>query len=321
MSAEGLRVSSSVLLLRGAFRSAHVRSLLFYRAACHVEGHPEGRGLAPSSVKQAAKTTSNAAFAEMINTTVANRDRALSRDSMQTPISAPKGPLQPTDPHIIWGRRSDRRDRRFQARADIVEYLISRWTAPDWCGVDVSGGAGRWLSTLAPHFHHFTHLDLSPDALHVARNDHPELSHVEYAIVDLLRPAERGAGQREKLWDAVFCFDTLLYRGDFVENVFRNLRAFISPRGVAIIDMPMQFRASISQRVKGRSYRGPERKFSPAAALAMAREAGYTCLETAYHYSELSAPSHRALIRRGLTGWVPWPSTWMYLVLRAADQS
>jgi len=52
----------------------------------------------------------------------------------------------------------------------------------------------------------------------------------------------------------------------------------------------------------------------------MAREAGYTCLETAYHYSELSAPSHRALIQRGLTGWIPWPSTWMYLVLRVASQ-
>ena len=285
-----------------------------------MEEHPSnGADSRHSSVKQAAKTTSKSAFAEMINTTVDNRSRAFSRESTHTPISAQIAPLQPTDPHIIWGRRSDRLDRRFQARANIVEYLISRWTAPDWCGVDVSGGAGRWLTTLAPHFRHFTHLDLSPEALHVARNDHPELLHVEYAIVDLLKPTEQGSPPG-RTWDAVFCFDTLLYRGEFVENVLRNIRAFISPRGVAIIDMPMQFRASISRRVKGQRYPGPERKFSPNAALTMAREAGYTCLETAFHYSELSAPSHRAIIKRGLTGWIPWPSTWMYLVLRVADQ-
>jgi SAM-dependent methyltransferase len=294
--------------------------LLFYRAACHVEEHPlKVVDQRRSSVRQVAKTTSNSAFAEMINTTVANRSRAFSPESMQTPIGAPKALLQPTDPHIIWGRRSDRLDRRFQARANIVEYLISRWTAPDWCGVDVSGGAGRWLTTLAPHFRHFTHLDLSPEALHVARNDHPDLPHVEYAIVDLLKPTEQGS-QSARTWDAVFCFDTLLYRGEFVENVLRNIRAFISPRGIAIIDVPMQFRASISQRVKGQRYPGPERKFSPKAALAIARELGYTCLGTAYHYSELSAPSHRTLIQRRLTEWIPWPSTWMYLVLRVTDQ-
>jgi SAM-dependent methyltransferase len=222
-----------------------------------------------------------------------------------------------TDPHLVWGRRQERLDRRFQSRASIVEHLISRWTKPDWSGVDVSGGAGRWLRTLAPRFPQFTHLDLSPDALQVARTEHPEFSHVEYCTVDLLKPRERGA---ERTWDVVFCFDTLLYRGAFVETALRNIRTFISPRGVAIIDMPTEFRASISRFVKGQRYGGPERTFSPHEAHALVGKVGYLCLSTAYQYRELSAATHRLLLERGLTGWVPWPSTWMYLVLRVTDQ-
>ena len=234
-------------------------------------------------------------------------------------VMAPQQSFQPTEPHLVWGRRQDRLGRRFHARAAVVEHLISHWTQPDWSGVDVSGGAGRWLSTLAPRFSQFSHLDLSPDALHIARTEHPELSHVEYGMVDLLRPREPGADPSGRTWDVVFCLDTLVYRGDFVETALRNIRAFISPRGIAIIDVPTQFRASISQRVKGQNYRGPERNFSPRAARALASEAGYICLATAYQYAELPAPTHRLLVERGLTGWLPWPSTWMYLVLRVKD--
>jgi SAM-dependent methyltransferase len=241
------------------------------------------------------------------------------RNPTGSPAMLARAPFQPTDPHLVWGRRQDRNEKRFQARAAIVDHLISHWAKPGWSGVDVSGGAGRWLSTLAPRFSQFTHLDLSPDALHVARTEHPELSHVEYGIIDLLKPREPGPDSSGRTWDAVFCLDTLLYRGDFVETALRNIRAFIGPRGIAVIDMPTQFRASISQRVKGQRYRGPERKFSPKAARALVGEAGYICLATAYHYSELTAPTHRLLVERGLTGCLPWPSTWMYLVLRATD--
>ena len=220
-------------------------------------------------------------------------------------------PLQPTDTHLVWGRSRDRIDKRFQARAAIVEHLIARWTKPGCSGVDVSGGAGRWLRTLAPRFSRFTHLDLSPDALHVARTEHPELSHVEYGINDLLKPRQQGAEFSGRTWDVVFCLDTLLYRGDFVETVLSNIRTFVSPGGVIIIDVPTQFRASISQRIKGQHYRGPERKFSPKAAHALTWEAGYACLATAHHYSELTTPTHRLLVKRGLTDWLPWPSTWM----------
>src|SRR5262249_2032154 len=233
---------------------------------------------------------------------------------------ASKESRQPTDPHLVWGRRRDRLDRRFQSRAAIVEYLISRWTKPDWSAVDVSGAARRWLGTLAPRFTRFTHLDLSPDALHVARTEHPEFSHVEYGIMDLLKPKVPTADPSDDTWDAVFCLDTLLYRGDFVETALRNIRAFMGARGIAIIDMPTRFRASLSRHLKGRYYGGPELTFSPIAAHALVREAGYTCVATAYQYSELSTNIHRLLCQRGLTGWVPWPSTWMYLVLRAVDQ-
>jgi len=240
-------------------------------------------------------------------------------DTGSPAMEQPKQPFQPTDPHLVWGRKRERLDRRFQARAAVVEHLISRWTKPDWSAVDVSGGAGRWLSTLAPRFSKVTHLDLSPDALHIARTEHPEFSRVEYGIVDLLKPREPGAFPSGRTWDAVFCLDTLLYRGDFVETALKNIRGFVSPRGIAIIDVPTQFRASISRRVKGQRYRGPERKFSPRAAQALAREAGYVCLATAYQYAELSAPTHQLLVERGLTGCLPWPSTWIYLVLRATD--
>jgi SAM-dependent methyltransferase len=231
-----------------------------------------------------------------------------------------KEPFQPTDPNLVWGRKQDRFDKQFHARAAIVEHLISSWTKPDWSGVDVSGGAGRWLGTLAPRFSRFTHLDLSPDALRVARTDHPEFPHVDYDQVNLLMPKALGADRSKRTWDAVFCLDTLLYRGDFVETVLTNIRAFISPRGLAIVDMPSQFRGSISRRVKGQRYQGPERKFSPEAAHALVREAGYQCLATEYHYAELPAPAQGFLVERGLTGWLPWPSTWVYLVLRAMER-
>jgi hypothetical protein len=81
----------------------------------------------------------------------------------------------------------------------------------------------------------------------------------------------------------------------------------------------VQFRAAISERVKGAHYRGPERKFSPKAAQTLAREAGYRTVATAYQYSELTTPIHRFLAGRGLTACVPWPSTWMYMVLQKIE--
>jgi SAM-dependent methyltransferase len=161
---------------------------------------------------------------------------------------------------------------------------MSRWTKSDWSGVDVSGGAGRWLSTLAPHFSQFTHLDLSPEALRVAQTENPEFSHVEYGIVDILQPRELGVGLSAKTWDTVFCLDTLLYRGNFVETALRNIRPFISPRGIAIIDLPTRFRASVSRLIKGRRYGGPERTFSPREVHVLDRQAGYVSIETASQY-------------------------------------
>jgi SAM-dependent methyltransferase len=229
-------------------------------------------------------------------------------------VAQPKD-FQPTDTHLVWGRRQERADYRFRARSAVVEQLISRWSKPDWIAVDVSGGAGRWLATLAPRFRAFTHLDLSREALAAARADHPDLSHVEFGIVDLLRgPGPLLSG---RTWDVAFCLDTLLYRGPFVETALRNIRPLIRPGGIAIIDLPLGFRASISRCVKGRRYGGPERTFSPGAARLLVREAGYTLLATAYQYRELSPRVHRGLAASGLTPWVPWPGTWMYLVLRS----
>jgi SAM-dependent methyltransferase len=225
---------------------------------------------------------------------------------------------QPTNPHLVWGRRLDQTNRKFRARAAIVEHLISHWTKSDWSGVDVSGGGGRWLSTLAPRFSQFTHLDFSPDALRVAQKENPEFSNVEYGPVDLLQPRKLDVGESVRMWDAVFCLDTLLYSSDFVETALKNIRAFISPRGVAIIDVPMRVRASISQKLKGRRYGGPQRVFSQREVQTLIRDAGYTCLETAYQFNELSVPMHRFLATRGKTGWIQWPGTWMYLVLRVA---
>jgi ubiquinone/menaquinone biosynthesis C-methylase UbiE len=226
------------------------------------------------------------------------------------------GRMQPTDPHMVWGRRSERLDRRFVTRSLVVERLISQWTKPDQNGVDVSGGAGRWLTTLAPHFRQFTHLDFSADALQTARLDHPEFQHVEFGGIDLLQPKAQQPTLSGRSWHAAFCLDTLLYRGTFVETALQNIRSYLLPGGVAIIDVPMQLRSSISRKVKGAGYNGPERTFSPQQALSMVGNAGYECLATAYQYRELPAEAHRFLVRRDLTRMVPWPATWMCLVLR-----
>jgi SAM-dependent methyltransferase len=221
------------------------------------------------------------------------------------------GHIQPTDPHYVWGRRQDRLDRRFQGRAVIVDNLISRWTSPDWSAVDVSGGAG-WLSVLAPRFEQFSHLDLSPDALEAARAENPEYSHVEYGMLDLLKPTSFP----DRTWDVVFCLDTLLYSGDFVEVALHNIRSLITPRGVAIIDLPGRLRASISRVIKGSSYGGPPRTFSPNMAKELLTRTSYTCLDIVYYYRELTVGMQTKLVQRRLTGSLPYPSTWMYLVLR-----
>ena len=226
-------------------------------------------------------------------------------------------PLQPTDPGLIWGRRCERLDKRFVTRSIVVQRLISSWTRPDWAAVDVSGGAGRWIITLAPHFRHFSHLDLSPDALDTAQLDHPEFRHVEFGLTDLLQARPQQSARSGRVWNAAFCLDTLLYRGAFVETALRNIRSYLVPGGIAILDVPMQFRASLSRRIKGASYGGPERTFPPRQALSMARAAGYECLATAYQYRELPVSLHRFIVERDLTGLVPWPATWMCLVLRS----
>jgi SAM-dependent methyltransferase len=201
----------------------------------------------------------------------------------------------------------------------IVEDLIARWTGPDWTAVDVSGGAGRWLRALAPRFHQFSHLDFSPDAIDVARAENPEYSHVEYGLLDLLNLASHDVAGRT--WDVVFCFDTLLYGGDFVEVTLNNIRSLISPRGLAIIDLPSRLRALISRGIKGSFYGGPPRTFSPDMAKELIAHTGYTCLDIEYYYRELPIRMQKKLVRRELTGRIPYPSTWMYLVLRPATQA
>jgi len=108
------------------------------------------------------------------------------------------------------------------------------------------------------------------------------------------------------------------YRGDFVETVLKNIRAFMSPRGVAIVDVPMRCRAFIAQQIKRRRT-GPERTFSPRETRVLLRNSGYACLEAVYQYREMSPSMHHFLAIRRMDGWIPWPSTWMYLVLRRTD--
>jgi ubiquinone/menaquinone biosynthesis C-methylase UbiE len=251
------------------------------------------------------------------------RHRALIRPrwrllmNMQFNLPAERaGRMQPTDPHMVWGRRSERLDRRFVTRSLVVERLISKWTNPDQNAVDVSGGAGRWLSTLAPHFRQFTHLDFSADALNTAQLDHPEFQNVEFDSIDLLQPKAQQQELSDRSWHAAFCLDTLLYREMFVETALHNIRSYLVPGGLAIIDMPMKLRSSISRKIKGAGYNGPERTFLPRQALSMVADAGYECLAAAYQYRELPVEAHRFLAERDLTRLVPWPATWMCLVLR-----
>lgn len=219
---------------------------------------------------------------------------------------------QPTVVNYVWGRRQDRLDPRFEARSVVVEHLLRRWTTPASSAADVSGGAGRWLCTLAPAFERFTHLDLSPDALQVAKADHPEYGHVAYEIMDLLKPPA------DRRFDAVFCLDTLLYGGGFVERCLDTIRRTIAPGGVAIMDVPMQFRASIAKRIKGPSHQGAPQTFKPQEFLGLLTAAGLAPVDTVYQYRELGPMAHKALLQRGLTRLLPWPSTWMVLAVRAA---
>ena len=108
----------------------------------------------------------------------------------------------------------------------------------------------------------------------------------------------------------------LLHYGEFVETALRNMRSYLEPGGVAIIDMPMQLRAALSRRIKGAHYNGPERTFAAQQALSIVSAAGYQCVALAYQYRELPVSAHRFLAERDLTRLPPWPATWMCLVLR-----
>jgi hypothetical protein len=225
--------------------------------------------------------------------------------------------MQPTDPSgMRTTQRTSRSAFRYQIACRRDADIQMGKTRLDWCGR--FGGVGRWLSTLAPHFRQFSHLDFSADALHTARLDNPEFQHVEFGRIDLLQPkAQQPALSGRRLWNAAFCLDTLLYRGTFVETALRNIRFYLAPGGVTIIDMPMQLRSSLSRRIKGAGYNGPERTFSAQQALSMAGAAGYECFATAYQYRELPVAAHRFLAERDLTRLLPWPATWMCLVLRS----
>jgi SAM-dependent methyltransferase len=223
-------------------------------------------------------------------------------------------PTQPTDPNLVWERRSNARGRKFEARAVIVQQLISRWTEPDFEAVDVSGGPGRWLDTLAPHFKRFSHLDLSSAAIEVARREHPHLCNVDYGLLDLLHPEQPMQTIGQQTWDVAFCLDTLLYRGVFVEAAVATIHKILRPGGVAIFDFPTAFRASISRTIKGPLYKGPERTFSPQEARDIVSDAGFTVVDCAYHFAELTGAMH-AMIGSSNTRLAPLPSTWTYLVL------
>lgn len=193
----------------------------------------------------------------------------------------------------------------------VVEHLLHKWTTPACSAADVSGGAGRWLCTLAPSFKSFAHLDLSPDALQVAKDDHPEYAHVAYDVMDLLAPTPDG-----RRFDAVFCLDTLLYGGGFVERCLDTVRQTLAPGGVAIMDVPMQVRATIAKRIKGPSHQGAPMTFRPRAFFELLAAAGLVPVEVVYQYRELGPAAHKALLQRGLTRLLPWPSTWMVLAVR-----
>ena len=182
----------------------------------------------------------------------------------------------------------------------MVEHLLHKWTTPASSAADVSGGAGRWLCTLAPSFQSFTHLDLSPDALQVARADHPEYGHVHYGLMDLLKPPPDG-----RQFDAVFCLDTLLYGGGFVEHCLDTIRRTVAPGGVAIMDVPMRFRATIAKRIKGPTHQGAPRTFTPGEFLGLLAAAGLVRVDMVYQYRELGPAAHKALLQRGLTLLLP----------------
>lgn len=221
---------------------------------------------------------------------------------------------RPTDIQLVWGTRAQSLSSRFQARVAVIESLLSRWTKPSQTAIDVSGGAGRWLPTLAPRFRKFWHMDLSRPALAFAQQENPTLTHVEYGCLDLMTGECDPA--RQETPDVLFCLDTLLYEGAFVETAVRNFHRLLGPQSIAILEVPSKLRWQVSRRVKGKRYNGPTRAFSAGELRRLLGTLGYECLEMAFQYSEIPPGVHRTLSRVGLTRLVPIPSTWAYVVIR-----
>ncbi len=221
---------------------------------------------------------------------------------------------RPTSDNLVWGTRQQSLSPRFRARVAVIESLIARWTSPTQTAIDVSGGAGRWLPTLAPRFRQFWHMDFSRAALVAAKAENPSLTHVQYGFLDLMT----GQSEPEKLasYDVLFCLDTLLYDGKFIETALTNFQSLMGPDSVAIIEFPSKLRWKISRAIKGTRYRGPSRAFSQTELMELLKQHGYECLELAFQYSELPPAIHRTLSRLKLTRVAPLPSTWAYVVIR-----
>ena len=154
-------------------------------------------------------------------------------------------------------------------RSIVVQRLISSWTRPDWAAVDVSGGAGRWIIALAPHF-------LLRISTSVTRWDTAQLDDPEFRACRI-RPYRfccKRAPTVCSVWSGME--RRFLPRHSAVsrcirgETALRNIRSYLEPGGIAILDVQGLAAGSKVRAMAGRNACSlPGRRYRRPAPLIM----------------------------------------------------
>ncbi|MHB8772544.1 MAG: methyltransferase domain-containing protein [Syntrophales bacterium] len=216
----------------------------------------------------------------------------------------------PTDIRLVWGTL-EQITPSFHDRVRIVQEFLRDIPHQTSVGADIAGGAGRWLPHLSISFEWFIHMDISREALRHAHHAHPSLNNILYVQNDLY--ADR---QTIKDADVVFCLDTLLYSGEFVDRALAGIGRVLKPGGLLIADLPSLYHHRIADLIKWRRRAGVNRCFTVREARELLRSKGFGIEKESHFFQELPANINEWINRHSCPDLVNNLSTWFYFAAR-----
>lgn len=212
----------------------------------------------------------------------------------------------PTNPDLIWGTERQV-NTGFRKRIEAVRNIVLSTGVQAGIGADLSGGAGRWLSGLAPLFEIFFHMDISKKALHYACSKHESYSNIVYLQNDLLRE-----DQKIKNVDCAFCLDTLLYSGNFVNVALEAAKKTLSTRGILIVELCSKYHNELGRMIKFRKRNAVDQNYTIQQARKILCEHGFKIEKEIFVFKEFFSPLPNPFNRPPVWDVFMNFSTWFY---------